>query len=94
LCCTTASKADTEEGLSATDKQRRLDQLRAAIVRTGARRKLALREVEIEGEHPAGVNNPLFFPLPARDQRGTSKAYGWESPSYGPALSHRAVRWT
>jgi hypothetical protein len=43
-------KAQTEGGISATDRQRRLDQLRAAILRAAGQRELALREVEGEGE--------------------------------------------
>jgi hypothetical protein len=39
-------KAATEGGISATDKQRRLDQLRAAILKAAAKRELALRKVE------------------------------------------------
>ena len=43
-------RAATEGGLSATDKQRRLDQLRAAILRASAKRELLVRETEVEGE--------------------------------------------
>ena len=44
------------EGLTATDKQRRLDQLRAAILRASANRELLVRATEVEGE---------FLPRPA-----------------------------
>jgi hypothetical protein len=38
------------EGLSAADKARRLDQLRAAILRASAKRELLVRAIEVEGE--------------------------------------------
>jgi hypothetical protein len=48
--------------MSATDRQRRLDQLRAAILRTAARRELALREIEGEGEfRPRGVRPEILI---------------------------------
>jgi hypothetical protein len=37
------------EGLTAADKARRLDQLLGAILRTAARRELAVREIEGDG---------------------------------------------
>jgi hypothetical protein len=43
-------KAQTEGGISATDRQRRLDQLRAAILRASANRELLVRATEVEGE--------------------------------------------
>jgi|HubBroStandDraft_6_1064221.scaffolds.fasta_scaffold1476440_1 hypothetical protein len=43
-------KAQTEGGISATDKQRRLDQLRAAVLRASANRELLVRATEVEGE--------------------------------------------
>lgn len=46
------------EGMSATDKQRRLEQLRAAILRAAARRELAFRAVEGEGEFRARDVHP------------------------------------
>jgi hypothetical protein len=49
-------RAATEGGLSATDKARRLDQLRAAILRASASRELLIRASEVEGE---------FLPRPA-----------------------------
>jgi DNA repair exonuclease SbcCD ATPase subunit len=38
------------EGLSAVDKARKLDQLRGQILKMAARRELAVREIEVEGE--------------------------------------------
>jgi hypothetical protein len=38
------------EGMTAADKERRLDQLRLAILKAAAQRELMLREVEREGE--------------------------------------------
>jgi hypothetical protein len=43
-------RAATEGGTSATDRQRRLDQLRAAILRASAQRELLVRATEVEGE--------------------------------------------
>jgi hypothetical protein len=55
-------KAQTEGGISATDKRRRLDQLRAAILRAAAQRELALREVEGEGEfRPRDIHPELLI---------------------------------
>ena len=38
------------EGMSAADKARRLDQLRGAILKAAARRELAVRQIEGDGE--------------------------------------------
>jgi hypothetical protein len=43
-------KAQTEGGISATDRQRRLDQRRAAIMRAAAKRELLVRGTEFEGD--------------------------------------------
>lgn len=43
-------KAQTEHGISAAAKQRRLDELRASILKAAAKRELALREIERAGE--------------------------------------------
>jgi hypothetical protein len=43
--------AQAGEGLSGADKARRLDQLRRQVLQVAARRELALREVEGEGEY-------------------------------------------
>jgi hypothetical protein len=51
------------EGLTAADKARKLDQLKAAILRTAAQRELALREVEGDGFLPRPIHPELLvFP--------------------------------
>src|SRR5580693_6250530 len=51
-------KAQTEGGISATDRQRRLDQLRAAILRASANRELLVRATEGDGEFQPRVIHP------------------------------------
>jgi hypothetical protein len=58
-CERTRVKAATEGGMSATDKQRRLDQLRAAVLRAAAQRELALRDVEGDGFQPRPAHAEL-----------------------------------
>jgi hypothetical protein len=53
-------KEQTAGGLSASEKQRRLEQLRGAILRAAAKRELALRAVEGVGEfRPRAVHAEL-----------------------------------
>jgi hypothetical protein len=57
-------RAATEGGIGTADKARRLDEIRAAILRTAAKRELALRKVEGEGEFRPRPTHPelLIFP--------------------------------
>jgi hypothetical protein len=43
-------KVDTEGGIAAPDKARRLEQLRSAVLRAAAQRELLLRDQEVVGE--------------------------------------------
>ena len=52
-------KAATE-GLSSADKARRLDQLRAAVLRAAAKRELLVREREVAGEFQLRPVHPEF----------------------------------
>ena len=53
------------EGISAADKARRLEELRRQILRTAARRELALREIERPGEFlPRPTVHPDFVVRP------------------------------
>jgi hypothetical protein len=52
-------KAQTEGGISATDKQRRLDELRVAVLRLSAQRELLVREVEGREFHARPVHAEL-----------------------------------
>ena len=47
------------EGLSAADKARRLDELRRAILRTAAKRELAVREIEGAEFMPRAIHPEL-----------------------------------
>jgi hypothetical protein len=66
-------QAQTEGGLSATDKQRRLDQLRAAILKAAARRELALRKVEGVGEFRPRDVHPELVIYPATEVEGLAR---------------------
>jgi hypothetical protein len=50
--------AATEGGMSATDRQRRLDQLRGAILQASAKRELLVRATEGDGEFQPRVIHP------------------------------------
>ena len=57
-------------GISAPDKQRRLDELRGAILKAAARRELALRAVEGVGEfQPRPVHPELLIYRQAEVER-------------------------
>jgi hypothetical protein len=51
-------KAQTEGGISATDKQRRLADLERALLKAAAKRELLLREQETAGEFSARPVHP------------------------------------
>ena len=51
-------KAETANGVTAADRARRLAELRAAVLKLAARRELALREVERDGEFQPRVIHP------------------------------------
>jgi hypothetical protein len=51
-------RAATEGGMSVTDKQRRLDQLRGAILQASAKRELLVRATEGDGEFQPRVIHP------------------------------------
>jgi hypothetical protein len=62
------------EGLAAVDKARRLDELRRQILRVAARRELALREIERDGEflaRPAVHPELVIYPHADLEQLAT-----------------------